>query len=313
MSILIIEDVFGPAFAALTDVIYEPTAFNDQELLEKLLPDATALVVRNRTQVTASLLKKAPNLKIVARAGVGLDNIDIDACNQANVAVVAGLGANAISVGELTLGLALTVARHISMHHQGMTSGKWDRLAGTEISGKTWGLIGCGATAKATAKLLQGFDLDILGFDPFVQADDPKLKALNIQVTDLNSVLTRSDFVSIHVPASKETTHLINEQALDSMKSSSIIINVGRGEVIDEAALANALATKKIAGAGLDVREQEPSDSSLFKDLTNVVLTPHVAGITKESQSRINQILADEIVRKFANQPLQYAVGKIKQ
>jgi D-3-phosphoglycerate dehydrogenase/(S)-sulfolactate dehydrogenase len=97
------------------------------------------------------------------------------------------------------------------------------------------------------------------------------------------------------------------------MKSSSIIINVGRGEVIDEAALANALATKKIAGAGLDVREQEPSDSSLFKDLTNVVLTPHVAGITKESQSRINQILADEIVRKFANQPLQYAVGKIKQ
>jgi D-3-phosphoglycerate dehydrogenase/(S)-sulfolactate dehydrogenase len=310
VSILIIEDVFGPAFAALTDVVYEPTAFNDQELLEKLLPDATALVVRNRTQVTASLLKKAPNLKIVARAGVGLDNIDIDACNQANVAVVAGLGANAISVGELTLGLALTVARHISMHHQGMTSGKWDRLAGTEISGKTWGLIGCGATAKATAKLLQGFDLDILGFDPFVKADDPKL---NIQVTDLNSVLTRSDFVSIHVPASKETTHLINEQALNSMKSSSIIINVGRGEVIDESALAKALATDKIAGAGLDVREKEPSDSSLFKDLDNIVLTPHVAGITKESQSRINQILADEIVRKFSNQPLQYAVGKVKQ
>jgi D-3-phosphoglycerate dehydrogenase len=312
VSILIVEDVFGPPFAALPNVVYEPTAFGDAELLTNLLKDAQALVVRNRTQVTAELLAKAPNLKIVARAGVGLDNIDIPACDKANVAVVAGLGANAVSVGELAVGLALTVARQVITHNSAIKAGRWDRTAGTELSGKTWGLVGCGATAKATASLLAGFQMKFIGYDPFVKADDPALKALNIEVADLDTVLTNSDFVSIHVPATKDTTHLINADRLALMKATAILINVGRGEVVDEAALAAALSANQIAGAGLDVREIEPSNADLFAEFNNVVLTPHIAGITTESQNRINQILAAEIARKFAGEPLQYAVGAIK-
>lgn len=312
MTILIVEDVYGPPFAELANVVYEPTAFNNDALLTQLLADAQALVVRNRTQVTAELLAKAPNLKIVARAGVGLDNIDIPACNDAGVAVVAGLGANAVSVGELAVGLALSVSRQIVQHHKAIGDAKWDRIPGSELSGKTWGLVGCGATAKATAKLLTGFEMKLLGYDPFVKADNPVMQQLGITVTSLEEVLANSDFVSIHVPATKDTTHLINAERLDSMKPTSIIINVGRGEVIDETALVNALSDGKIAGAGLDVREVEPSDDSLFAKFSNVVLTPHVAGITSESQDRINQILADEITRKFTGVPLQYAVGAIK-
>ena len=313
MTILIVEDVYGPPFAALADVVYEPTAFGNDSLLTQLLADAQALVVRNRTQVTAGLLAKAPNLKIVARAGVGLDNIDIPACNNAGVAVVAGLGANAVSVGELAVGLALSVSRQIVLHHGAIGAGRWDRIPGSELSGKTWGLVGCGATAKATAKLLTGFDMKLVGYDPFVKADDPAMQQLGIKVTSLDEVLAKSDFVSIHVPANKETNHLINSQRLATMKATAVIINVGRGEVIDESALVNALTEKKIAGAGLDVRETEPSDASLFAKFPNVVLTPHIAGITAESQDRINQILADEISRKFAGEPLRYAVGEIKE
>lgn len=312
MSILIVEDVFGPPFAALADVVYEPTAFSDETKLASLLTNAQALVVRNRTQVNAKLLDQAPNLKLVARAGVGLDNIDITECNKRGIAVVAGLGANAVSVGELAIGLAMAVARQITQHQSAIAAGKWDRIAGTEISGKTWGLVGCGATAKATAKLLSGFGMKIIGYDPFVKTDDPSIKALGITVTDLDQVLSSSDFISIHVPATTDTTNLINTTKLNLMKSSAILINVGRGEVVDEAALVKALADKRIAGAGLDVREHEPSDASLFAKFDNVVLTPHIAGITLESQNRINQILADEISRKLNGKPLQYAVGEIK-
>lgn len=312
MTILIVEDVYGPPFAALADVVYEPTAFNDEVQLASLLANAKALVVRNRTQVTADLLDKAPNLKIVARAGVGLDNIDIPACDQRGIAVVAGLGANAVSVGELAVGLAMGVARQIVEHHSSIQVGKWNRTPGTELSGKTWGLVGLGATAKATAKLLTGFEMNLLGYDPFVNPEDPIIKQLGISISTLEQVLKDSDFVSIHVPATKETTHLINAARLATMKSSSILINVGRGEVIDETALVAALNQKTIAGAGLDVREIEPSDGSLFAGLSNVVLTPHVAGITTESQARINQILADEISRKFSGEPLKYAVGKVR-
>lgn len=311
MTILIVEDVYGPPFAALADVVYEPTAFNNEEQLSSLLANAQALVVRNRTQVTAELLAKAPNLKIVARAGVGLDNIDIPACDQRGIAVVAGLGANAVSVGELSVGLALNVARQISEHHTSIQAGKWNRTPGAELSGKTWGLVGLGATSKATAKLLSGFEMKLIGYDPFVNPEDPVIKQLGITVSTLEQVLKDSDFVSIHVPATKETIHLINSDRLATMKSSAILINVGRGEVIDETALVAALKQNTIGGAGLDVRETEPSDGSLFAGLSNVVLTPHIAGITNESQARINQILADEISRKFSGEPLKYAVGNV--
>jgi D-3-phosphoglycerate dehydrogenase/(S)-sulfolactate dehydrogenase len=312
VSILIVEDVYGPAFESLPNVVYEPTAFGDASKLKSLLADAVALVVRNRTQVTAELLGYAPNLKIVARAGVGLDNIDIPACNAKGISVVAGLGANAVSVGELALGLALGVARQISAHHQAINLGKWDRIPGTELSGKTWGLIGCGATAKATAKLLTGFQMKILGYDPFVKSDDVTIRELAITVDSLENVLRNSDFISIHVPATKDTNHLINLERLKMMKPNAILINVGRGEIVNEDDLSIALEQKLIAGAGLDVRESEPSDGSKFAQFPNVVLTPHIAGITNESQARINQILADEITRKLSNQPLQFAVGEIK-
>ena len=315
MSILISEDVWGPAFEVLAktnDISKQPDLWQDPVALKKAAGEASALVVRNRTQVTKDLLSACPNLKIVARAGVGLDNIDIAAADELGVAVVAGLGANAVSVGEMVIGLALSLMRNIARGDLDTRGGQWLRGAGRELSGSTWGLIGCGATGLATAKLLTGFDCKILGFDPVINTDDERLKALNINLVSLEEVLGNSEVVSLHAPAVAATHHMINAKSLSLMKPTAYLINVARGELIDEAALISALESGQIAGAGLDVRDLEPPKVGKLETLPNVVLAPHVAGITNESQKRITEILAADIGRALSGQPLQFAVGRIK-
>ena len=308
--ILISEDVWGTPFQKLEGsfpIVRNDDLWSNPDELKKALSNATALVVRNRTKVTADVIASAPKLKVIARAGVGLDNIDIKAADAAGVVVVAGLGANAVSVGELTLGLALALLRNIPTHDQLTRQGNWQRTPGRELSGLTWGLLGCGATGLATAKLLQGFGCKIIGFDPYAK------NLQGIELTTFEDVLRNSDVVSIHMPATPETNGSINAATLRLMKPDSILINVGRGEVINEADLTDALKAKVIAGAALDVRAQEPPKKAELEDIPNLILTPHVAGITSESQLRINEILASNILKVLNNESATHAVGSLKE
>jgi D-3-phosphoglycerate dehydrogenase/(S)-sulfolactate dehydrogenase len=308
--ILISEDVWGAPFQKLEGsfpITRNDDLWNNPEELKASLKDATALVVRNRTKVTAEIIAAAPKLKVIARAGVGLDNIDIKAADAAGVVVVAGLGANAVSVGELTLGLALALLRNVPGHDVATRDGGWVRTPGRELSGLTWGLLGCGATGLATAKLLQGFSCSVIGYDPYAK------NLSGIELTTFEDVLQRSDVVSIHMPSTAETNGSINATSLALMKPDAIIVNVGRGEVINEADLMAALKAKTIAGAALDVRTQEPPVKGEMEEIGNLILTPHVAGITKESQLRINQILTSNIELVLNSKPATHAVGALKE
>ena len=308
--ILISEDVWGTPFQKLEGsfpITRNDDLWSNPEELKASLIDVTALVVRNRTKVTAEIIASAPKLKVIARAGVGLDNIDIKAADSAGVVVVAGLGANAVSVGELTLGLALALLRNVPGHDVATRDGGWIRTPGRELSGLTWGLLGCGATGLATAKLLQGFSCSVIGYDPYAK------NLSNIELTTFEEVLKRSDVVSIHMPSTAETNGSINASSLALMKPDAIIVNVGRGEVINEADLIAALKAKTIAGAALDVRVQEPPIKGEMEEISNLILTPHVAGITKESQLRINQILTSNIELVLNSKPATHAVGALKE
>jgi D-3-phosphoglycerate dehydrogenase/(S)-sulfolactate dehydrogenase len=308
--ILISEDVWGTPFQTLEGsfpITRNDDLWSNPEELKSSLKDVKALVVRNRTKVTADVIAAAPHLKVIARAGVGLDNIDLKAADAAGVVVVAGLGANAVSVGELTLGLALALLRNVPGHDVATRGGGWVRTPGRELSGLTWGLLGCGATGVATAKLIQGFNCSVLGYDPYAK------NVSGLELTSFEEVLKRSDVISVHMPSTPETNGSINATTLALMKKDAIIVNVGRGEVINEADLITALKAKTIAGAALDVRAQEPPTTGEMETIPNLILTPHVAGITKESQLRINQILTANIELVLNSKPATHAVGALKE
>ena len=306
--ILISEDVWGAPFEDLSkrrSIHQDPNLWEDRNKLIEVIKDAEALVVRNRTKVTAEVIAAAPKLKVIARAGVGLDNIDISAADKAGVVVVAGLGANAVAVAELTLSLALALSRNIAEQDKITKTGSWSRTPGIEITGKTWGLLGCGATGRATANLLKGFNCKVLGYDPFFQGNP------EIQMVSWDEVISQSDVISVHMPATNETIGSINKEFFVKMKPSALLINVGRGELVNEQDLIAALKEKAFAGAALDVRVSEPPTTGELETLQNLILTPHIAGITKESQLAINKILVENIDLVLDGKKATHAVGKI--
>ena len=306
--ILISEDVWGTPFEDLSkrrSIHQDPNLWEDRRKLIEVIKDAEALVVRNRTKVTAEVIAAAPKLKVIARAGVGLDNIDIPAADSAGVVVVAGLGANAVAVAELTLSLALALSRDIANQDQITKTGSWQRTPGIEISGKTWGLLGCGATGRATANLLKGFNCKVLGYDPFFQGNQ------EIQMASWEEVISQADVISVHMPATSETLGSLNKDVFTKMKPTALLVNVGRGELVNEQDLITALKEKSIAGAALDVRASEPPITGELETLQNVILTPHIAGITKESQLAINKILVENIDLVLDGKKATHAVGKV--
>lgn len=310
-DVAIVEDVWGAAFEQLSTrrtLKRDPEAYADGQRLRQLAAEARALVVRNKTEVTRALMAASPHLEVVARAGVGLDNIDVAAADELGVVVVAGLGANAVSVAEHALALALAVARHVPVLDANVRAGQWERKPGLELAGRTWGLLSAGATARATGRLAAALGMRVLAYDPYLAPDHPELSAAGIILTSLETVVSAADVLSVHLPTTNETRGLIDGALIAQMKPGAILVNVGRGEVLDENALVTALESGHLAGAGLDVRSSEPPLVGRLEQLLNVVLTPHVAGITRESQARIAEILVHDIEEILAGEPARHAV-----
>lgn len=269
-----------------------------------------AVLVRNRTQVTAEFLESLPALEIVARAGVGLDNIDVAAADRRGVVVSSPRGANAVSVAEHALGLALAVARRITQLDRDTRAGGWQRTPGVELAGGVWGLLGAGATGLACARLARGLDMQVLAHDPY--ADPAELRAAGIEPVSLTELVRRSGVLSCQLPATDATRGLIDAELLAQLPAGAILVNVGRGEAIDEAALIDALRSGRLAGAGLDVRATEPPVPGELESLPTVVLTPHVAGITTQSQHRIMAALAGDVARVLTGHDPRCAVGAVR-
>ncbi len=260
------------------------------------LESADALIVRSATKVTAEMLGAAPALRAVGRAGVGVDNVDIPAATGQGIAVFNAPGGNTIAAAELTMGLMISVARHIPAADASLRSGSWDRAAfkGFELRGKTLGLIGAGRIGSEVAVRCSAFGMGVLAYDPYLSPQ--RADELGIELTTLDEVIERADFISIHVPLNDETRGICGAGAMSRMKPSAFVVNASRGGVVDETALAEALHEGQIAGAALDVFDIEPlrADSPL-RDAPNLVLTPHLGASTVEAQEGVATEVAHKI------------------
>jgi D-3-phosphoglycerate dehydrogenase len=281
---------------------------NRAELLPALA-SANAVLIRSATKMDAEAIAAAPNLKIIARAGVGLDNVDVPAATAAGVLVVNAPTSNIVSAAELAVSLLLAVARNVVPANLALKNGQWKRsqFGGVELQGKTVGIIGMGKIGMLVAQRLAGFDMKFVAYDPYVKAapsGGPEIKMVSLE-----ELLAASDFVTIHIPKTPETQGLIDAAALAKMKSTAFVINAARGGVLDETALFDALKSGTIAGAGLDVYATEPcTDSPLF-DLDNVVATPHLGASTEEAQEKAGVAVAESVVAAFAGKEVPGAVN----
>jgi len=271
----------------------------DRPALLGALADAHAVLVRSATKIDAEALEAAPLLKVVARAGVGLDNVDIKTATTAGVMVVNAPTSNIISAAELTIGHILSLARRIPAAHGSLSQGQWKRSAftGTELFEKTVGIIGLGRIGALIAARLNAFDMRVVAYDPYVTS--ARAQQLGVQLVSLDELVEQSDFITIHMPKTPETTGMIGAEQLRRMKPTAFVVNVARGGLIDEAALFDALSGGEIAGAGLDVFSAEPpaSDSAAQRllDLPNVVVTPHLGASTEEAQEKAGVSVARSV------------------
>jgi D-3-phosphoglycerate dehydrogenase len=267
----------------------------DRPALLAALAEANAILVRSATKVDAEAIAAAPVLKVVARAGVGLDNVDIKAATTAGVMVVNAPTSNIISAAELTVGHILSLARHIPAAHAALAQGQWKRSAytGTELYEKTVGIIGLGRIGALITARLQAFGVNVIAYDPYVTS--ARAQQLGVTLVTLDELLEQSDFITIHMPKTPETTGMISDEQLAKMKSTAYIVNVARGGLIDEDALHRALTGGVIAGAGLDVFVSEPPKDSPLLALPNVIVTPHLGASTDEAQEKAGVSVAKSV------------------
>ena len=280
------------------NVYYDSSLAEDSNSLVKQINKMKALIVRNKTLVTRELIENAPNLTCVGRLGVGLDNIDLNACEEQNITVYPALGANSHSVAEYVICASMLLLRKAYFKKNEMIAGNWPRQesSGSEVYGKTLGLIGFGDIAQKTRDLALGLGMKTVAYDPYLDKDSNVWK--ETKNLDLDNLLSISDIISLHIPLSKETSNLIDEKKLRLIKNSSVIINAARGGVIDENQLAKLLKENKIGGAALDVFNEEPVNKECakkFEGINNLILTPHIGGVTKESNERVSEMIAKKI------------------
>jgi (S)-sulfolactate dehydrogenase len=285
-------------------VLHDPKLVDKPEELARALGEARGLIVRNRTQVRGPLLAAAPRLRAVGRLGVGLDNIDTDACKARDVAVFPATGANDVSVAEYVIGTAMMLLRGAYLSTHEVIAGAWPRnkLMGREITGKRLALVGFGAIAKETAKRALALGMRVSAFDPYVEPDSSAWDQPwgRVQPSSLEDLIAGSDVISLHVPLTPETRNLVGAGTIARMKRDAILINAARGGVVDEAAVADALRAGRLGGAALDVFDEEPVTAArggLFAGCPNVVLTPHIAGVTVESNVRVSWVTVENLRR----------------
>jgi len=282
------------------DVLYDPKLVDDPARLAAAVRDARALIVRNRTQVRGALLEAAAQLKVVGRLGVGLDNIDVPACEARGIAVYPASGANDLSVAEYVITAALMLLRRAWLATDRVAAGEWPRteLMGRELAGKRLGLVGYGAIARVTGRMARDLGMSVAACDPLLPAEHPAwASALRQPLTEL---LASSDVVSLHVPLTDATRNMIDAPAIANMRRGAILINAARGGVVDESALCAALRSGHLGGAALDVFAREPVDAAggaVFAGVPNLILTPHIAGVTDESNVRVSAVTAEAVAR----------------
>lgn len=281
----------------------------DRAALLSALADADAILIRSATQVDAEAIAAAKKLKVVARAGVGLDNVDVKAATTAGVMVVNAPTSNIISAAELTIGHILSLARHIPAGHVSLSAGEWKRSAytGTELYEKTVGIIGLGRIGALITARLQAFGMEVIAYDPYITA--ARAQQLGVHTVSLDELLERSDFVTIHMPRTPETLGMIGTEQLQKMKKTAYVVNVARGGLIDEAALHDALVSGEIAGAALDVFVQEPPKESPLLGLPNLIVTPHLGASTDDAQEKAGISVAKSVRLALAGELVPDAVN----
>ncbi len=286
------------------EVIYDPSLVERQDAILELIGKTRAIIVRNKTLVTKILINKASNLSCVGRLGVGLDNIDLVACQENNVQVYPAIGANSNSVAEYVICSAMLLLRRAFQKNIEMISGVWPRQesSGLEVRGKTIGLIGYGEIAQRTSVIAKSLGMKVVAFDPYINASSDLWR--DTEKLSLDKLLRVSDVISLHIPLNKETNNLLDEKKLSLVKPSAVLINSARGGILDENALAKALRENRIRGAALDVFSEEPlseEKAKKFSQLNNIILTPHIAGITEESNERVSQMIADKVEKHLSD------------
>lgn len=270
---------------------------------------AHALIVRSATQVTAEVLEVATDLMVVGRAGIGLDNVDVEAATRRGVMVVNAPQSNIVSAAEHTMALLLAQARNVPQAHAALKAGRWERSRweGVELADKTLGVVGLGRIGKLVADRAKAFGMRLVAFDPFVSAD--RARQMGVELMPLDQLVVEADFLTIHLPKTKETTGLINRDLLLKAKPSLRVVNVARGGIVDEQALADAIREGIIAGAALDVFVTEPTTSSPLFDLDSVVVTPHLGASTREAQDKAGDTIADMVQLALAGDFVPFAVN----
>ncbi len=300
MPKIIISDKLSPTAVAIfeergLEVHFDPSLGKDKEALKQALKDADGLAIRSATKMTAEMFAAAPQLKVVGRAGIGVDNIDIGAATDAGVVVMNTPFGNAITTAEHALAMMFSIARQIPLANASTQQGKWEkaRFMGVELHAKTLGLIGCGNIGSIVANRALGMKMHVIAYDPFLTAE--RAIELGVEKGTLEDVLTRADFISLHTPLTDQTRNILSKENIAKTKKGVRIINCARGGLIDEEALAEALETGHVAAAALDVYAAEPARTHRLFGMENVVCTPHLGASTKEAQENVAIQIAEQI------------------
>lgn len=303
-KIVITEFMDLPAVESLKqkfNVVYDPKLADDPARLVALVQDADAVVVRNRTQVRGELLAACLKATVIGRLGVGLDNIDVPACEARGMKVIPATGANALAVAEYVIGTAMLLLRGVYQASDKVAAGSWPRAAlsnGRETAGKTLGLIGFGGIGRLTARLAQGLGMQVIAHDPMLKKDDAVWAQTRVTSATLEELLAQADAVSLHVPLTPETQNLLSSERIAKMKKGAIVINTARGGIADEAAIAAAIKAGALGGAAFDVFGAEPLKAgNPWVGCPNLILTPHVAGVTAEANERVSTLIAAEVAK----------------
>ncbi len=279
------------------------------EELISIIGDYEALVVRSQTQVSSKVIEAGKKLQVIARAGVGVDNIDVEEATQRGIVVVNAPTGNTTSATEHTIALMLALARHIPQANAVLKSGVWQRgdFVGTEVRNKTLGIVGLGNVGSEVARRARGLEMQVIAYDPFISADHAR--NLQVELVPLKQLLKESDFITLHIPLTKSTKGLIGAKEIALLKPTVRIINTARGGLIDEAALVKAVKEKKIAGAAIDVFATEPLTDSILFGEDNIIVTPHLGASTTEAQAMVARDVAEQVIAVFKGQPARYAVN----